>query len=394
MSRALLLCTAVVASAGCVGQAGTVERDATPIESPAVHQPPVLPLGRPIAGLTRTESELYLQRLAPMIVLRVLTTGERTRLQLEGEAAISPILESWTKEPAFAGAARLFIETTLNVSGAKDGVDYSLPGNLAAFLAANGRPWKELVTSETCYARDGTPTACDSDAPFKGGGLLTTRAYLKSRSSRFNLTRASTMLRTFACRAYPMEDQLQPRAAKAELLGMFQAQSAAEAEAADPRSVSGAANGAACYTCHGQFAHHAQLFVKYDSEGHYVASADGVQDPAGELGRSLNDTMASHFAPGRAASEEAQVFSVKVNNLAEAGAALANNPTYVECAAEFFLNWSLGLQWGIIDYDRNLMKTIAARALQDGDPSLGRIVIELFSDALVMKSIARKEPAP
>ena len=380
--------------AACVGQAGTVDEDLAPIEAPAVHVPPVLPVGRPIAGLTRTEALEYLMRLAPMVVQRVLSSAERARLESEGEAAIHPILTSWTAEPAFAQTARLFVETTLNVSGAKDGVDYSLPGNLAAHLAATGKPWKQLITSDVCYGRDGAVTPCDGDAPFKGGGLLTTRAYLKSRASRFNLTRASTLLRTFACRAYPMEDRLQPRAPRAELLGMFQAQTAAEAEAADPRSVSGAANGAACYSCHGQFAHHAQLFVKFDTEGHYVAGADGVQDPAGELGRSLSGTMSSHFAPGRAASEEAQVFAVKVNNLAEAGEALAASPTYVECAAEFFLNWSLGLQWGIIDYDRNLMSSIAARAQQDGDPSLGRIVVELYSDALVMKSIARKEQAP
>lgn len=391
MSRALFALSAL-AVAGCVGQAAPVPMDLAPIETPAVHQSPKPELGRPVAGLTKAEAEAYLQRLAPMVVQRVLTAGERTRLQSEGELAVAPIVEAWTKEPGFAEAARLFVETTLNVSGAKDGVDYSLPGNLAAVLAAQDRPWRELVTSETCYARDGSPTACDGDAPFKGGGLLTTRAYLKSRSSRFNLTRASTMMRTFACRAYPMENNLQLRAPKAELLGMFQAQSAAEAEAADPRSVSGAANGAACYTCHGQFAYHSQLFVKFDEEGHYRASADGVQDPAGELGRSLNGTMASHFAPGRAANEEAYVFSVKVANLAEAGKALADNPTYVECAAEFFLNWSLGLQWGIVDYDRNLMSAIAERARKGGDPSLGRIVVELYSDALVMKSLAKKEP--
>ncbi|MBL8950423.1 MAG: hypothetical protein JNK82_06580, partial [Myxococcaceae bacterium] len=173
------------------------------------------------------------------------------------------------------------------------------------------------------------------------------------------------------------------------------ASNAAEAEASDPRSVSGAANGSACYSCHGQFAYHTQLFVKYDHDGHYRAAANGEQDPAGELGRSTNGLMASHFTPGRAADEKSELFGKPVANLAEAGKVLADSPTFVECTAEFFLNWSLGLEWGIIDYDRNLMKLIAAEAREAGaEPSLGQVVVALYSEPLVMKSIMKREPTP
>jgi len=386
------LAPALVALAACVGQVSSTPVDTKP-PSPVQPQPTPMPV-QPApavprtAGLTNLEAEAYLQRLAPMVVGRVMTGQERAQVQAEGERAVKPIITAWTHEPGFASAARVFIEQSLNVSGTKDGVDYSLPGNLAAKLAADGRPWREIITSEQCYGATGAMVPCDGDAPFKGGGVLTTRAYLKSRSSRFNLTRASTMLRTFACRHYPVENALETRAEKSALLGMFAAANAAEAEASDPRSVSGAANGSACYSCHGQFAFHAQLFVKFDNQGLYKAEADGVQDPAAELGRSANGLMASHFLPGRAADEATQVFGKPVANLAEAGKVLADSPTFVECTAEFFLNWSLGLQWGIIDYDRNLMKLIATTAKEAGaQPSLGQIVVALYSEPLVMKSI-------
>ncbi len=387
---------AVIALAACVGQVSTTPSEHTP-ETPAVPQQPATPSTSVprTAGLTNAEAEGYLQRLSPMVVGRVMTSQEHARVQAEGESAVKPIITAWTHEAGFASAARLFLEQSLNVSGTKDGVDYSLPGNLAAKLAADGRPWREIITSEQCYGQSGAVIACDGDAPFKGGGVLTTRAYLKSRASRFNLTRASTMLRTFACRAYPLENALETRATKTELMGMFAASNAAEAEASDPRSVSGAANGSACYSCHGQFAFHTQLFVKFDRDGLYKAAADGVQDPAAELGRSKNGLMASHFAPGRAASEGSQVFGKPVANLAEAGKVIADSPTFIECTAEFFLNWSLGLQWGIIDYDRNLMKLVASSAREAAaQPSLGQVVVALYSEPLVMRSIVKKEPAP
>ncbi|MBL8957908.1 MAG: hypothetical protein JNK82_44445, partial [Myxococcaceae bacterium] len=226
MSRLPLLVLGFAALAACVGQAGKTPTEKVPVQPdpapvPGGEQPKSMEPR--VAGLTNLEAEHYLQRLAPMVVGRVMTSQERTRVQAEGEAAVKPIVTGWTHEAGFASAARLFVEQTLNVSGSKDGVDYSLPGNLAAKLAIDGRPWRELITSERCYGANGAEIACDGDSPFKGGGVLTTRAYLKSRASRFNLTRASTMLRTFACRAYPIEVGLEQRAPKPQLMGMFAA---------------------------------------------------------------------------------------------------------------------------------------------------------------------------
>lgn len=395
--RALLLASAGLALAACTGELeGGLDPSVTPIgptraaiDVAVVNDPSMTEAPAP---LTASEAEHYLHQIAPMVVSRVLTAQERARLESEGAKAVAPILTGWTQEPGFADAARLFIEQGLNTSGVKDGVDYSLPGNLAHVLAKNGRPWKELVTATECYGANDAVKPCDSGAPFKGGGLLNTQGFLKKRAGRFNLTRASTMMRTFACRAYPMEDALQPRPEKTQLMPMFRALTAAEQT--DPRAADQGINGHHCYSCHGQFSFHTQLFVKFDSEGHYQAAATGVQDPMGELGRSKNGLMASHFVePERAGDERSQMFETPVANLAEAGVVLANSPTFVECTAEHFLNHTLGLQWGVVTYDRALMRKVAAKARAVGDPSLGDIVVALFSDPQVMQSIGHKVDA-
>src|SRR4029453_12898428 len=103
-------------------------------------------------------------------------------------------------------------------------------------------------------------------------------------------------------------------------LPMFQA--TAPEEQVDERAKNGFGNGFGCYTCHGQFSLHAQLFVKFDGSGLYRATANGLQDPApgAELGRSATPgIMASHFKdPERASLEGIELFGTPVKNLGEA----------------------------------------------------------------------------
>src|SRR5262249_31946514 len=150
------------------------------------------------------------------------------------------------------------------------------------------------------------PIACDTGAPY-AAGVLATRAFLANNAGRFNLKRARTWMRTFACLDYPMPDALQPRLARDVLIPLFQQ------DHDEKDNVGSFGNGAACYTCHGQFGAHAQLFVKYDASGLWRANADGQQLPGGEQGRSANNLFTSHLSsPAAAASEASMVFGQPV----------------------------------------------------------------------------------
>lgn len=324
----------------------------------------------------------YLGRLAAILAGRVLAPAELGAIAANGGDAVGPLLAAWVREEGFAGAARLLIQRQLSVSGARDGVDFELPGNLAAYLARRDLAWAMLLTADFCVGTDDRPRACDSGAPY-ASGVLATRAYLASRASRFNLTRASTMLGAFACVGYPMDLALQPRVERASLLSMFQAES--PEEQTDPRAAGGFGNGTGCYTCHGQFAAHAQLFVKFDALGRFRPTATGLQDSAGELGRSTDGLYVSHFAePSSAASERSQMFGRPVQNLAEAAAALAASERFVPCAARNLVSFALGAP-GVLAVDGDVLGRIAAAAGQE--PSLGRIAVAAFADRDVIDAV-------
>jgi hypothetical protein len=341
-----------------------------------------------IKSLAPRDAEVYLSKIAPPVVGRVLSPTERTTIATQGGGAIEPIVAAWMKEPGFALQARQFIEQSLSVSGTKGSVNFGLPGNLAMHLVQNSRPWSEILTSTSCYDDAEKPITCDTGAPYTAG-VLTTRAYLISRASRFNLTRSSALMKNFACRSYPIEDSLQPRIDRARLIPMFAATNLTQAAAADQRAASGFGNGEGCYTCHGQFSLHAQLYVKFDSSGLWQSTATGIQDPMGELGRSLNGLMASHLAdPEAAKSETSQMFGQPVNNLADAAKVVAASPTFDECAAHRFLDFTLGVSFGTIEYDAHLFPAIADKAREaQKDPTFSQIIQALFANPVVVHSI-------
>jgi len=337
--------------------------------------------------ISATQTENYLRKMAPPVVDRVLTSAERTQIQAQQGRAIAPIVAAWVKEPAFVLSARRFLETSLAVSGkTPDGINFDLPGNLAAFLVQNHRPWSQIITADTCYSDALSPMPCDTGAPYTAG-VLTTRAYMISRVSRYNLQRASALLRNFACRQYPMEETLQPHVQKDWLIPMFQAQS--PEEQTDPRAKNGFGQGFACYTCHGQFSVHAQLFVKFAENGLWHAEATGLQSDLEELGRSTNNLMASHFPdPQHAQMEGVNVFGKPVANLAAAARVMADSPTFVECAANRYLDVLLGVQSGTIVYNNDLFVDIAKRTrTQMADPSFDVIAYTLLTDPTVVTSI-------
>jgi hypothetical protein len=337
--------------------------------------------------LTSAEVEFYLRKLAPTIVGRSLSYEETQAIAADGPNAIAPTLAAWVEEPGFSAAMRDMMETLLAVSGTRDGIDFELPGNLVAQVAALDLPWSTILTADYCVDGAGAEIACDTGAPYDAG-VLATRAYLISNKGRFNLSRAKRMLSTFGCRAYPMEASVQPLLAKEVLIPMFQAQT--EAEQTVDEAKGGFGNGEGCYTCHAQFGAHAQLFVKYDENGLWQVAADGLQDPAGELGRSLDGLYTSHMNdPAEAREEVTQVFGEQVANLREAGEVIGDHPLFFECTAKNLIATAFRLEAGNSDQiESELVAALAEKIVAVGpDPTIAQIVQTVFTDEEVVRAV-------
>lgn len=326
--------------------------------------------------------EVYLRRIAPMIVGRSLTSDERALVAVQGVDAVEPILELWADEPGFALSARTMVELALSVSGTSGSVDFTLPGNLVEHVVLGDLPWSQILTSESCYDGDGNAIECDTGAPY-AAGVLATRAYMISRAGRFNLTRAATMMEAFACRAYPMDSAFQPRIERERLLPMFRAES--PEEQMDARAAGGFGNGFECYTCHGQFSLHSQLYVKFDSNGRWIADATGELNPEGQLGESFDGLMASHLVdPAEAASEQSQILGQPVANLAEAARVLAQSPEFRECAAHRILSFGLDLDQAAGIDPALLTEITEAAVARSPDPTYRDLVVATFSSPKVI----------
>lgn len=401
MRAALILLGASVLGA-CQGSVG--EGPKRPVPSPSSRAPapsplpvepaPPAPPAYDIRALSPEEAQAYLTLIVQPLLGRVLSAAERAAVEDSGGAAIPGIIRAWAAAPELAEGARRLIQQKLSVSGARDGIDFELPGHLAAYVVAHDLPWSTLITADHCVSAEGISIPCDTGAPYTAG-VLTTRAFLVSRASRFNLTRSSALVRTFICRKYPIDEALQPRLPKEALIPMFRALSAEEQS--DPRAQSGFGNGHGCYTCHGQFSAHAQLFVKFDAQGRWQSDADGQQDPAGELGRSTRGLMASHLIdPAAAREERSQVLGTSVENLAGAARVIAASPVFAECAARNLLELALGLD-AAAEIDARLLRDIGLAARrQRTDPTLGQLLVETFTHPRVvqatMKSLVGGQP--
>lgn len=337
----------------------------------------------------------YLSSIAPMLVSRTLSAEEQAIIDeaAKGDdpmSAVDTIVRGWADDPALAEAAREMIQTRLSVSGKTDEINFELPGNLAAYSVANHLPWSTLVTADYCVGDDLATIECDSGAPYTAG-ILTTRAFLKARASRFNLTRASTMMNAFACQHYPLAEELEPRVPRERLRTMFKADSPEEQE--DPQAAGAFGNGFACYSCHGQFAWHAQLFVQFDDQGLFRSEATGIQDPEGELGRSVGGLYASHLAsPDEAKVPTSQMLGHPVGNLAEAGAVLAESPELASCTTRGVLEYVLRLEQGA-EIDPALIGEIAA-TLAPAQATFADYAIAVFTNRRVIDTVVTSFHAP
>jgi hypothetical protein len=332
----------------------------------------------------------YLTKLAPKLAGRSLSYEEGQMIDAvdgDGEEVISAVLQAWMLEPGFAASMRFIISDMLHASGERDGIDFELPGNLAAEIAALDLPWSLILTADYCVAGDGSHIECDTGAPYEAG-VLATRAYLIPNKGRFNLTRAKRMLETFACRAYPMEDDIQVRLEKEVLIPMFQAENPEEQTVEEAKG--GFGNGVGCYTCHSQFGAHAQLFVKYDENGLWQDAATGLQDPMNELGRSTNGLYTSHMNdPVAAMSEASQMFGQPVANMREAGEVVTGSPLFQECTVKNLIGRAFNVASGATDeIDADIVAEIAQSVTSnDDDPTIRAYVLEVFSNRVVIDTV-------
>lgn len=320
----------------------------------------------------------YLQHLSTQIVGRPLTKTERDRIKAEKGKAISPILKEWMSADYFVKSTRRMVEKLLNTSGTNNSVDYNLPGNLAEFIVREELPYSQIITADYCV-KDNKKTSCDSGAPYTAG-VLTTKAFLVKTDGRFNLGRAGTMLKKFACQEYPMDTSIQIPIYRVRLIPMFQVD---ESRAED------FGNGLACYRCHSQFGAHAQLFVKFSGAGTYVPEATGAQDPSQEAGKSTHGTYTSHLSGREKDSEASQMFGQQVANLAEAAKVMSEHPLFLQCSIRNLLHHFLKISAEDADHvGEPLLNEIAAKIKTiENNPKTRTILLEALTHPLVIDSV-------
>jgi hypothetical protein len=323
----------------------------------------------------------YASLLASTLVERPLQADEQKVLtveQLQGQVT------AWLDSDEFLTSVRQYTEKLLKASGASESVDYSRPANLAVALVKSDRPYHEILTSQSCYDRSGQTVPCDSGAPFQAG-VLTTQAFLKVNRGPFNLSRAATMLESFTCKHYPLQDTLEPKLAKESLIPIF-AKTFGE----------GFGNGTNCYSCHAQFGKHAQLFVKFTGEGRYLEGATGIQnsDPAVASGHAENGSYVSHFVSPMAAGQEvSEFFGKKVSNLKEAAETLVQNDSFIECTVSNVLAYYLRLKDTTkLEISDRLLAAIAQEILAaNKEPSFQTIVEKTLTYPDVINSIIQQK---
>jgi hypothetical protein len=103
----------------------------------------------------------------------------------------------------------------------------------------------------------------------------------------------------------------------------------------------------------------------------------------------MGGLMASHLKdPEHAGLEGVQMFGKPVANLAEAARVMADAPTFVDCAAKRYLDYTLGVPDQAIVYDAALFPRLGARIRAAApQPTLQEIVRALFTDPTVVSSV-------
>lgn len=335
--------------------------------------------------------QTYARQLSSQLAGRPLNASERAKIAAQGEAALPEIIQSWLSNPFFAKAYRSRIEMLIGTSGERDNVDFNLPGNLAQYIVTNKLPITEILTADYCVDAKGAKTQCDTGAPF-AAGVIGTRGYLMAHAGRFNLGRANAMMSAFACTHYPMSQKLQPSIPKADLITNFRISTEEEAKQAGS---TGFGNGAACYTCHGQFSAHTQFFVKFDQAGVYKADATGLQSKDLEFGRSDNGLYASHFVEEkRAADETGDMFGTKGENLSAGMKTLSSNLQFMECMVKQVVIHAFNLDSEASNKISDKFMEAVAESVPKDQATVSNVYLKVLTHHEMLKAFSRGVEAP
>lgn len=323
----------------------------------------------------------YLNTVASTLVQRPLTDAE-----IAGTDPIPQVVEAMVNSPRFLESSRIFMEQLMRSNGSADGVDFDLPGNLMALIVKNKEPYSNILTANTCVDKNGASIKCDSNAPYTAG-VLTTRSFLLNHAGPFNIARSNYLLKTFTCLAYPMSPTLEPPLKIEDMVLPF-ATTNGKGFGAD------SGNGTNCYLCHSQFGKHAQLFVKFDRQGLYVADADGLQDMAPNAGAGYTNklTYVSHFKDAaNAESEKSEYFGKPAANLREAALTIAASNQFLDCSIRKVLGHYLRLQ----DSTTNSIPSDLIAAIRDEvkanakEPTFQTIVSKALGNETVINSFIK-----
>jgi hypothetical protein len=328
----------------------------------------------------------YMSYLSSKLVNRPLSSEEVAQIRSQGTQAFPIILEAWSNDARFHQSVRQYVEVLFATNGSSNGINFDLPGNLGLDIARRKRPYSDLVTAQSCVDAQGNITACDSGAPFSAG-VLTMRAFLRKAQGAYNISRAGKMMHKFLCTTYPLPDALEPKLRVTDLISEF-------ATVSGPITFG---NGNNCYSCHSQFGHHAQFFVKFDLDGNYRANATGLQSVGATAGYSANNLLTSHLVdPLRARDESSQILGQRASNLQEAARVIANSSLFLPCAIQHMMRHFLKLSdQNMASIKPDLFKKISDDAkVLNQNPSFSHLLQSLITNRSVIDSFVKSGALP
>lgn len=307
----------------------------------------------------------------------------------QGVQVSEPFMKSLSErmaQPVFAQFVRQVFEKMYKVGGGvKEGIDFNLPGHMIEDVVRTDRPIGDILRQANCVDRTGRTIPCDSGAPYQSG-ILNTRAVLATRPGAFNIGRAAETMANLLCAdVTQMNPSIQKPLPRESLVEYFRASSDTEGGQFDNIS---SGRGSSCYLCHGYFAPFAQIFIKYDHQGRYVAAADGQPAPD-SLGTTPLGTFSSHLAkPTEASREETVILNQPVKNMPDAARVISYHPRFHACVMRHLAGGAFGYNNSVaVDFGHYERIVAATKFQSPNDPTAQELFLALVSDLQFQRAL-------
>lgn len=274
----------------------------------------------------RTASLKLIRRLPTLTQIKAVKDAANQKDAYEAE------IDRMLADPQFNSRMLKFWRDTMRMGG--DGLDTAPV--FAAKLMAEGRPFSELFTATTgnCPTFDGatgtfTEGTCASGAPVEAG-VLTDPAVQRQFYGNLAFRRVRWIQETFYCSKMPAEVVESKQIDGKDYTNPFAFESVATTPInfQDTQSV-------VCANCHGTMNHVAPLFANFGEDGMW-ANTIQVQTPIAP--EPVTSELSHWLQPGEVTAWR---FGVQVNDLAELGQAIAEDPAVGECAVARIWNFAM-----------------------------------------------------